>query len=122
MRRRLEPDREGMTKRLRIHDKAGTLTVYATISKHPDGSLGELFLRADTKATPAVRGLLSVLASTVSIALQHGVPAETILDKFRGTNFEPRGFTQDEDHPMVGSILDYLARWLLALVEEEAAT
>jgi ribonucleoside-diphosphate reductase alpha chain len=48
----------------------------------------------------------------VSIALQHGVPLETFVDKFTNLRFEPAGMTTDPDIRMAQSVMDYVFRRL----------
>jgi ribonucleoside-diphosphate reductase alpha chain len=48
----------------------------------------------------------------MSVAVQYGVPVETIVRKFVHTRFEPAGFTENPDIPAVKSILDYIAKFL----------
>ena len=51
-------------------------------------------------------------ATAISIALQHGVPLHVLIEKFKGTRFEPAGFTGNQEIPIATSIMDYLFRWL----------
>jgi ribonucleoside-diphosphate reductase alpha chain len=52
------------------------------------------------------------LATAISIALQYGVPLQTLVDKFSHTRFEPSGFTKHPEIPIAKSITDYIFRWL----------
>jgi ribonucleoside-diphosphate reductase alpha chain len=47
-----------------------------------------------------------------SLALQHGVPLQLLVDKFTHTRFEPSGFTKNPEIPMTKSIMDYIFKWL----------
>src|SRR5262249_36723464 len=48
-------------------------------------------------------------------------PLAILCEKFRGTRFEPAGFTGNSEIPIATSIMDYLFRWLaLRFVEAEA--
>ena len=47
-----------------------------------------------------------------SLALQHGVPLQLLVDKFSHTRFEPSGFTKNPEIPMAKSIMDYIFKWL----------
>lgn len=87
------------------------LKLYVIPGFFDDGNLGELFIHAD-KVGSFASGILDGLALTVSLSLQHGVPRETIADKFIGQRFEPAGLTGDAQYPMVTSVLDYLGRWM----------
>ena len=51
-------------------------------------------------------------ATAISLALQHGVPIHSLIEKFKGTRFEPSGFTGNQEIPLATSIMDYLFRWL----------
>jgi ribonucleoside-diphosphate reductase alpha chain len=46
------------------------------------------------------------------MALQYGVPLDTLVDKFSHMRFEPSGFTGNKQIPFAKSIMDYLFRWL----------
>ena len=68
---------------------------------------------------------MDAFATSVSIALQYGVPLSTLVDKFIHTRFEPAGFTKNAEIPIAKSIMDYIFRWLaskfLSREEKEAA-
>jgi len=51
-------------------------------------------------------------ATMTSLALQHGVPLNFLVDKFTHTRFEPSGFTKNPEIPMTKSIMDYIFKWL----------
>jgi ribonucleoside-diphosphate reductase alpha chain len=51
-------------------------------------------------------------ATSISMALQYGVPLKVLADKFSHTRFEPSGFTGNPDIPIAKSITDYIFRWL----------
>ncbi len=55
---------------------------------------------------------MDAFATSVSIALQYGVPLQTLVDKFTHTRFEPSGFTNNPEIPIAKSIMDYIFRWL----------
>ena len=110
-RRRLLPERRGYTKRIVLRHSAGMLKVYVTTSAFLDGGLAELFVKAD-KSGSTISGLLDALSITTSLALQYGVPLETIVEKWTRMNFAPSGSTDDKDMPRVSSIVDAIARWL----------
>ena len=107
-RRRMPAERAGFTQKLCIGNE---LKVYATVSLFPDGRPGELFLVAK-KTGSLVRGLCHILAIIISVALQYGVPLESIIKKLKDVSFEPAGFTGNPDIPLVKSIVDYVGRWL----------
>jgi ribonucleoside-diphosphate reductase alpha chain len=51
-------------------------------------------------------------ATSISMALQYGVPLHVLSDKFSHTRFEPSGFTGNPEIPIAKSITDYIFRWL----------
>jgi ribonucleoside-diphosphate reductase alpha chain len=59
-----------------------------------------------------VGGLWDGIATLTSIALQYGVPLESMVRKFAHRRFEPAEFTGDPDVPLAKSIPDYVFRWL----------
>jgi len=48
----------------------------------------------------------------VSVALQYGVPVESLVTKFAHQRFEPMGMTTNADIPFAKSLVDYIFRWL----------
>ncbi len=46
------------------------------------------------------------------MALQYGVPLESLVKKFAYQRFEPSGFTKNPDIRNASSITDYVFRWL----------
>jgi len=84
---------------------------YITVGLYDDGIPGELFI-VMAKEGSTVSGLMDVLATDVSMALQHGVPLKKIVEKWMNQRFEPAGFTQNPEIQMTKSIVDYLGRWL----------
>ena len=70
------------------------------------------YLTLKSKSGSTVRGLMDAVGVLTSIALQSGVPLKALIDKFRGSRFEPLGFTANKDIPEVSSILDYVFRYL----------
>jgi ribonucleoside-diphosphate reductase alpha chain len=114
-RERLPAERKGLTKlihlRHRVEDGDAVLKIYLTTGEYPDGRLGELFLKAD-KAGSTISGLLDALSITASLAIQSGVPVETLVEKWGRMQFSPAGTTGDPELPRVSSIVDAVARWL----------
>ncbi len=84
---------------------------YLHYGVYPDGKLAEVFIRM-AKEGSTISGLLDSIGVLMSVALQYGVPAETIVRKFVHTRFEPAGFTENPDIPVVKSILDYISKFL----------
>ena len=64
------------------------------------------------KEGSTISGLMDSFATSISIALQYGVPLQTLVDKFSHTRFEPSGFTGHPAIPYAKSVLDYIGRWL----------
>ncbi len=64
------------------------------------------------KEGSVVSGLMDSFATSISLALQYGVPLQVLVDKFSHTRFEPSGFTGNPDIPIAKSITDYIFRWL----------
>ncbi len=107
IRRRLPDEREAITHHYSIADHDG----YITVGKYEDGSPGEVFMKM-AKQGSTVSGLMDSLAICMSMALQHGVPLQIMVDKLSHMRFEPSGFTGNSEIPMAKSIVDYLVRWL----------
>jgi len=55
---------------------------------------------------------MNSFATAISIALQYGVPLETLVQKFAYMRFEPEGITQNPEIPFAKSMPDYIMRWL----------
>ena len=129
-RQRMPRIRQGTTTAFEI----GGTEFFVTANAGEDGALGEVFAKFG-KAGSTTAGLMDLLAIAISVGLQHGVPLETFVSKFKDMRFEPMGLTDDPDVPAVTSVGDYLARrlaqdWLdvdsrmrldLLTPEEEAA-
>ena len=84
---------------------------YLTIGLFEDGSPGELFIKM-SKEGSTLSGLIQGFCRAFSLALQHGLPLEAAVDRFRGMRFEPSGPTNNPDIPHATSILDYVVRYL----------
>jgi ribonucleoside-diphosphate reductase alpha chain len=107
IRERLPATRSAITHKFEIGGHDG----YLTVGEHADGRPGELFL-VMAKEGSVVSGLVNMFATSVSMALQYGVPLEVLCNKFGHTRFEPAGFTGNPDIPFASSITDYVFRWL----------
>src|SRR3712207_2386228 len=79
---------------------------------YEDGSVGEIFLTDIGKEGSTLRGLLNSYATAISIALQYGVPLETLVQKFAYMRFDPEGITSNPELPFAKSMPDYIMRWL----------
>jgi ribonucleoside-diphosphate reductase alpha chain len=115
-RRRLPDERQAITHKFSIGGHEG----YVTAGMYEDGSPGEIFV-VMSKRGSVVSGLMDGFATTISMALQYGVPLNVLVDKFSHTRFEPSGFTNNPEIPIAKSILDYIFRWLASrfLSEED---
>jgi ribonucleoside-diphosphate reductase alpha chain len=107
VRRKLPDERRAITHKFSINDHEG----YLTVGLYEDGQPGEIFL-VMAKEGSTISGLMDSLATSISIALQYGVPLQTLVDKFSHTRFEPSGFTKNQEIPIAKSITDYIFRWL----------
>src|SRR5207244_84912 len=83
-----------------------------TAGMYEDGSLGEIFLTDIGKEGSTLRGMMNSFATAISIALQYGVPLETLVQKFSYMRFEPEGITQNPEIPFAKSMPDYIMRFL----------
>jgi ribonucleoside-diphosphate reductase alpha chain len=106
-RRRLPAERTAVTHKFDIAGHEG----YITVGQFPDGQPGEIFLKM-AKEGSTVSGLMDTFATTVSVALQYGVPLRDLVNKFAHVRFEPSGFTGNSEIPIAKSIVDYIFRWL----------
>ncbi|MBM3316565.1 MAG: vitamin B12-dependent ribonucleotide reductase [Candidatus Eisenbacteria bacterium] len=115
VRRRLPEERQSITHKFVIGDHEG----YLTVGLYPEGTPGEIFIVMAKEGT-VVSGLCDCFATTISIALQYGVPLKVLADKFIHTRFEPSGFTHHPEIRYAKSITDYIFRWLsLKFIPEE---
>ena len=108
VRRRMPRERQSITHKFSIGGHEG----YITAGMYEDGSVGEIFLTDIGKEGSTLRGLLNSYATAISIALQYGVPLETLVQKFAYMRFEPEGMTQNPEIPFAKSMPDYIMRWL----------
>jgi ribonucleoside-diphosphate reductase alpha chain len=106
-RRRLPDERASITHKFSIGGHEG----YMTVGMYEDGTPGELFV-VMAKEGSVVSGLMDGFATSVSMALQYGVPLQVLCEKFSHTRYEPSGFTGNADIPIAKSITDYIFRWL----------
>jgi ribonucleoside-diphosphate reductase alpha chain len=104
---KLPEERHSFTHKFSIGGHEG----YVTVGMYEDGSPGEIFVRM-AKEGSVIAGLMDSFATAISLALQHGVPLPLLIEKFKGTRFEPSGFTGNQEIPIATSIMDYLFRWL----------
>jgi len=119
-RRRLPDERQAMTHKFSVSGNKG----YLTVGLFENGMPGEVFI-VMAKEGSTISGLMDSFATAISIALQYGVPLQTLVDKFTHTRFEPSGFTNNPEIPMAKSVMDYIFRWMaskfLSRERQEAA-
>jgi ribonucleoside-diphosphate reductase alpha chain len=106
-RRRLPDTRKSITHKFSVAGHEG----YLTVGLYEDGQPGELFITM-AKEGSTVGGLMDVIGTCTSMALQYGVPLITLVDKFRHARFEPSGMTSNRDIPFAKSLIDYIFCWL----------
>ncbi len=119
-RRKLPDERHAITHKFSIAGHEG----YITVGMYEDGKPGEIFL-VMAKEGSTISGLMDAFATSISIALQYGVPLEALVEKFSHVRFEPSGFTKNPQIPFAKSITDYIFRYLaskfLSAEHQEAA-
>jgi len=107
IRHRLQEERASITHKFSIGGHEG----YITVGLYPNGQPGEIFIRM-AKEGSTVSGLMDAFATSVSLALQHGVQLKVLCEKFAHTRFEPSGWTGNEQIGYAKSLMDYIFRWL----------
>jgi ribonucleoside-diphosphate reductase alpha chain len=107
MRRRLPDERQAITHKFSIAGHKGFLTV----GMYEDGTPGEIFISM-SKEGSVISGLLDAFATSISYALQYGVPLRDLVNNFAHVRFEPSGFTKNQQIPIAKSIIDYIFRWM----------
>ena len=107
VRHRLQDERASITHKFSIAGHEG----YITVGLYPSGQPGEIFIKM-AKEGSTVSGLMDSFATSISIALQHGVPLKVLCEKFAHTRFEPSGWTGNEHIGYAKSLMDYIFRWL----------
>ncbi len=107
MRRRLPDTRESITHKFNVAGHEG----YLIVGLYDDGHPGELFITM-AKEGSTIGGLMDSLGTAISVALQYGVPVESLVNKFAHQRFEPMGMTTNRDIPFAKSLVDYIFRWL----------
>jgi len=108
VRRKLPAIRNAITNKFEVAGHEG----YLTIGMYHDGTPGEIFITM-SKEGSTVGGLTDAIGVLSSMALQYGVPAEKIVEKFKNQKFEPYGLARG--HPEIHtatSIMDYIANFI----------
>jgi ribonucleoside-diphosphate reductase alpha chain len=106
-RRRMSDTRLSLTHKFDIAGHEG----YITVGMFEDGQPGELFVQMQKEGS-TIGGLMDTVGALTSMALQYGVPLESMVRKFAHQRFEPSGFTKNPDIRTATSITDYVFRWL----------
>ncbi len=107
MRRRLPDTRHSRTHKFNVAGHEG----YLTVGLYEDGTPGELFITM-AKEGSTIGGLMDSLGTAISVALQYGVPVDSLVTKFSHQRFEPAGMTHNRDIPFAKSLVDYIFRWM----------
>jgi ribonucleoside-diphosphate reductase alpha chain len=107
LRRRLPDTRKAVNHKFNIADHEG----YLTVGLFEDGTPGELFVTM-AKEGSTIGGLMDTIGALTSMALQYGVPLQSLVKKFAHQRFEPSGFTKNKDIRHASSIIDYVFRWM----------
>ena len=107
VRHKLPDERQSVTHKFSIGGHEG----YITVGMYEDGTPGEVFISM-AKEGSTISGLMDSFATSISYALQYGVPLKFFVDKFSHVRFEPSGWTGNPTVPYAKSIMDYIFRWL----------
>ena len=107
VRRRMTDTRVSLTHKFDIAGHEG----YITVGMFEDGQPGELFIQMQKEGS-TIGGLMDTVGALTSMALQYGVPLQSMVSKFAYSRFEPSGFTKNPDIRNASSITDYVFRWL----------
>ena len=107
VRRRLPDTRQSLTHKFNVGGHEG----YITVGLFEDHTPGELFITM-AKEGSTIGGLMDVIGTETSLALQYGVPLDALVNKFSHARFEPSGWTSNPDIPHAKSVVDYIFRFL----------
>ncbi len=115
LRKRLPDQRDATIHKFSINGNEG----YLMVGLYADGSPGEIFV-VMSKEGSTISGLMDAFATSISIALQYGVPLRVLVNKFIHTRFEPAGMTNNPEIRFAKSVVDYIFRYLgLKYLSEE---
>ena len=78
-RKRMPRERKSLTHKFSLGGHEG----YITAGMYDDGTVGEIFLTDIGKEGSTLRGMMNSFATAISIALQYGVPLETLVQQVR---------------------------------------
>lgn len=116
-RTKLPQTRKSITHKFDIGGHEG----YLTVGLYNNGKPGEIFVSMH-KTGSTIRGLMDSWATSVSLNLQYGIPAEILFKKFRYQKFEPSGFVKNSADDIFGdrvqirtasSIVDYVSQFII---------
>jgi len=110
-RHRLPNERQAITHRFVIKTESEPVKGYITVGLYDDGDVGEIFVKINKQGSE-VSGFADAWAIAVSMLLQTGFPLEQIIAKFKGSRFEPSGYTETEGIRITTSVIDYVCRYL----------
>lgn len=126
---RLPDDRVGKTQHFTIlfrNDSTNPPSIeevdgYIQSGTYENGELGEVFLKIGKEGDE--KAIYDQLAMSWSVALQHGISVNAVLEKHVATRFEPSGAVKGvEGIARCTSPVDLVARWLLGRYGKERAT
>ncbi len=107
VRHRLPDTRPSITHKFSVEGHEG----YINVGMYENGAPGELFLTM-AKEGSTLSGMMDAFATSISVALQYGMPLRDFVQKFSHMRFEPMGRTENREIPVAQSIVDYIFRWL----------
>lgn len=108
----LPDERPSVTHKFQV----GGIEGYLTVGMYPDTNRpGEVFISI-SKEGSLLSGTMDAFATSLSLLLQHGIPLEVLIAKFKGLKFEPNGFTgyqgSEPELKTTDSIIDYIFKWM----------
>lgn len=108
-RKTLPSRRNHITQRVRI---GGKRTLYLSVDNETEPS--EIFIRIRGETGSEKVACYDVIARLISLAIQEGVPLESIAERLLATKMEPAGPVHGDDRiKMCDGSLDYIGRHLL---------
>jgi hypothetical protein len=112
---KLPIDRTGTTHHFTIQhldgDEVKVFDAYLTVNTYEDGRVGEFFITAGRDSN--AHAMFDVWAISTSRLFQRGEPLE-FLQKFVGIRQELAGLTNNKEIHSCTSVVDYVARYILA--------
>ena len=110
----------GKTHKGVIHSGGDRMKFFVTVNVDEDGRPCQMFMHMDASGST-----LDGFADAWAIAMTHALRAKAdkwqeLCEKLSWGKFEPMGFTDNPDMRNVGSVVDYVCRWMLAEFGEGA--